>query len=253
MHYLIQIKLKQIKPIFLPLLTSALLLANTAFAADKLPANQIKRITTQYSVTKNGQPFANVKEQFTVVDNTYTVDSVTKGVGVYALFGERKLTSTGEVTQNGLKPKRFELQQGNNANKALLAEFDWAGNTLNMTAKGKSKTAPLHAGAQDLASYVYQFMHLPQPFSATVSAAVTTGKKLSDYTYAVNATPVKIQAGDTAYDTVQLTERDTKAANTVEEKSLWLAKDYYYLPVRIKFVDDEGVELEQTLTSLSIE
>lgn len=249
MRYLKQI----INSTFLPILAGVLMISNTAIAAEKLPVSAIKRITTQYSVTKNGQPFANVKESFVVTNNAYTVESVTKGVGVYALFGERKLSSQGEVTEAGLKPQRFELQQGDNPKKALSADFDWAANTLNMTVKGKPKSAPLSAGTQDLASYVYQFMHLPQPFKASISVSVTTGKKLSSYTYAINPTSVSIQAGDATYETIQLTERDADAANSVEEKSLWLSKAHYYLPVRIKFVDDEGVALEQTLTSLTIE
>lgn len=249
MRYLKQI----INSTFLPVLAGVLMMSNTAIAADKIPANAIKRITTQYSVTKNGQPFANVKESFVVSKNAYTVESVTKGVGVYALFGERKLTSTGELTEAGLKPKHFELQQGDNPKKALLADFDWAANTLSMTVKGKPKTAPLTAGTQDLASYVYQFMHLPQPFKDAITVSVTTGKKLSTYNYVISAQPVSIQAGDATYETIQLTERDADAANSVEEKSLWLSKAHYYLPIRIKFVDDEGVALEQTLTSLSIE
>jgi hypothetical protein len=241
------------KHFMLPLFASVVLSAQAIYAAEKIPASQIKRIQTQYSVTKNGQLFANVKEYFVVSNNSYTVESVTKGVGVYALFGERKLTSSGELTEAGLKPKRFELQQGDNPKKALSADFDWAVNQLNMTVKGKPKTAPLKPGTQDLASYVYQFMHLQQPFKESISVSVTTGKKLSSYTYAINPTSVSIQAGDATYETIQLNERDADSVNSVEEKSLWLSKAHYYLPIRIRFVDDEGVALEQTLTSLSVD
>ncbi|MBA3696873.1 MAG: DUF3108 domain-containing protein, partial [Methylotenera sp.] len=69
--------------------------AQEVFAAAKV--SPPKLIQANYEVTKNGQPFATMKEQFTVTGNTYTIESVSKGVGVYALFGERKLTSTGEI------------------------------------------------------------------------------------------------------------------------------------------------------------
>lgn len=235
------------------LLTAWALTTQLAWAEPTIDVQHIQRIQMHYSVTKNGQPFANVKESFVVSNQRYTIESITKGVGVYALFGERKLISQGELTAAGLKPKRFELQQGDHPKKALSADFDWAANVLNMTVKGRLKTAPLTPGAQDLASYGYQFMYLAKPLDATISVAVTTGKKLNTYTYAISPTSVSMQAGDAIYDTMLLTERGESEASTVEEKSLWLSKAHHYLPIRIKFVDDEGVELEQTLTSLTIE
>ncbi len=54
-----------------------------------------KRIQAVYAVTKNGQPFANVQEQFVITDHHYQLESVTKGIGIYALFGERVLSSHG--------------------------------------------------------------------------------------------------------------------------------------------------------------
>ncbi|MSP86822.1 MAG: hypothetical protein EXR38_03465 [Methylotenera sp.] len=68
-------------------------------------------------MTKNGQPFAKVRELYVISGHTYQVESITKGIGIYALFGERQLTSHGDVTSLGLKQKRFELHQGRDAKK----------------------------------------------------------------------------------------------------------------------------------------
>lgn len=235
------------------LLFALSLTVNLVMAATNIAVNDIKRIQLQYSVTKNGQPFANTKEVFTINNGSYTLESVTKGVGVYALLGERRAISQGSVNDSGLKPLRFELQQGDKAKKALLAEFDWAANILNMTVKGQLKTAPLNPGTQDLASIAYQFMYTPKPMQDTIAVSLTTGKKLSRYTYQVSPVLVRVEALNAAYDTIQLTQGDADATNPMEEKSLWLSPAHYYLPMQMKVVDDAGVTLMQTLTSFTIE
>lgn len=236
------------------LLNLAVLLSATsaAFAEQAALSNAAlpKRIQAVYEVTKNGQPFAKVHEQFAVTDGKYKIESVTKGIGVYALFGERALTSAGEVTPQGLKPARFELRQGDNPKKALLADFDWAKQTLQMTVKGKLKEANLATGTQDLASYAYQFMYLPAPLKNAITVNLTTGKKLNQYQYNINPESETITGAGVQYKTLHLIP---PAQDTQETKELWLAADYHYVPVRILMVDDNGQKLEQTLTELHME
>lgn len=233
--------------LFLLLIAALLCLpvANAARADTGLP----KRIIATYAVTKNDQPFANVREQFTISGSQYQLESITKGIGVYALFGERVLRSQGAVGEQGLKPNRFELRQGDNPKKTLLAEFDWDKNNLRMTVKGKLKEAKLQPGAQDLASFAYQFMYLPQPLKDAVAVTLTTGKKLDQYHYTIQPEAETIQAAEVQFKTLHL----TPSQQDDETKELWLAADYYYLPVRILFVDENGQKLEQILTELQIE
>lgn len=206
-----------------------------------------KYIQAEYTVTKNGLPFANVSEKFVILDHTYQVESITKGIGVYALFGERKLTSAGEVTTQGLKPNRFELHQGDNAKKSLVAEFDWVKQNLRMTVKGKLKEANLMSGTQDLASYAYQFMYLPVPLKGDIAVTLTTGKKLNQYQYKINPTVEVIDAAGVQYKTLHLQQAEE---NKSETKELWLAAEHYYVPVRILMIDENNQEIEQTLTKL---
>jgi Protein of unknown function (DUF3108) len=231
-------------------LLSLLPVSASAEQAKISNADLPKRILAVYAVTKNGQPFANVQEQFVIKGNGYELESVTKGIGVYALFGERVLNSQGEVTAQGLKPRRFELRQGDNAKKTLLAEFDWVKQNLRMTAKGKAKDAALEAGTQDLASFAYQFMYLPKPLKDSVAVTLTTGKKLNQYQYNIKPDAELIDGAGVQYKTLHLTPAQQEGAET---KELWLAADYHYLPVRILLVDENGQKLEQTLTDLKIE
>lgn len=222
-------------------------------ASEKLPAtkNLPKSVVAQYDVTKNGQPFARVKEQFKVIGNQYQVNSVTKGLGVYALLGERKLSSAGEVNAEGLKPTHFELHQGDNAKKTLLADFDWPKKSLQMTVKGQPKTVALTAGAQDLASFAYQFMYLKAAdFKKSITMPVTTGKKLNQYQYKVEG-EVLLEIDGKSYKTLHLVETDPEKS-VAEAKQFWLATEHHYIPVRIMMTED-GATLEQIITELQIE
>ena len=238
--------------LYLSLLNLTILQPLSALAEQAAISNAAlpKRIQAVYAVTKNGQPFANVHEQFVVTDNSYQLESVTKGIGVYALFGERVLSSRGEVNAQGLKPNRFELRQGDNAKKALLADFDWTKQNLRMTVKGKVKDVKLEAGTQDLASFAYQFMYQLKPLQDNVTVTLTTGKKLNQYQYNIKPESETIESAGIQYKTMHLVPA---AQDGQETKELWLATDYHYLPVRILLVDDNGQKLEQTLTELKIE
>lgn len=235
------------------LLSLVFLFSVTSVMAEQVAVSNAalpKRIQAVYEVTKNGQPFAKVHEKFAISGNTYQVESVTKGIGVYALFGERILTSKGELTTQGLKPEQFELRQGDNPKKALLADFDWAKQNLRMTVKGKVKEAPLAAGTQDLASFAYQFMYLPKPLKGDITVALTTGKKLNQYQYHIHPEPALIDCAGVQYKTLHLAP---PVKESEETKELWLAADYHYVPVKILMVDDNGQKLEQTLTELHID
>ncbi len=219
--------------------------------SEKASAIKPKSVIVQYDVTKNGQPFARVKEQFKVTGNQYQVNSVTKGLGVYALLGERKLSSTGELNAEGLKPAHFELHQGDNAKKSLLADFDWPKKSLQMTVKGQPKMAALTAGTQDLASFPYQFMFLKTAdFKKSITMPVTTGKKLNQYQYKVEGEEL-LEIDGKPYKTLHLVETDPEKT-AAESKQFWLATEHHYVPVRIMMTED-GATLEQIITELQIE
>lgn len=221
------------------LLMLVLLSANVASYA--LPKN----VQLEYDVARNGKLFATVKETFTQDGKQYRIKSVTKGLGIYALMGERVLISNGAVTKNGLKPMHFELHQGKGGKKTLIADFDWPRNQLRMQVKGETKTEKLTAGTQDLASYAYQFIFRP-PGKNAVDVTLTTGKSLKQYHYRIIARDVAVAS----YKTLQISN---EAAAGEEKKQLWLAQEQYYLPVRYKLTDEDGEDFEQTLTKLSIQ
>jgi hypothetical protein len=219
-------------------ITLFLLLATSALAAPR-------SVTAVYHVTRNGQPVADVTETFQQENGRYKLESLSKGIGIYGLFGVRRLTSEGEVTAEGLRPTRFEQQQGDDAKALISADFDWAAAVLTLSYKGKTKTVPLTPGTQDLASYAYQFMFFP-PQGDVVQIPVTTGKKLRLYQYRLESRDTLLETAAGNYKTLHF----VNATEGGDEKQLWLGVEANYLPVRIVLPDDKGGALDQVLTSL---
>lgn len=218
-----------------------LFVAHSAAAAPQ-------QLTAVYYATRNSQPFATVTETFTRDGQRYTLESVTEGIGVYALFGKRRLYSEGEVTADGLRPAHFEQQQGDQVKKAVSADFDWVAGTIAMKYKGKTNTAPLETGAQDILSYAYQFMFKP-PQGDEVVMPVTTGKKMRVYRYRIAERDAAVESAAGKYKTVHL----VNAEQNEDQKELWLGAEAHHIPVRITMRDEKGAKIEQTLTSLHVE
>jgi Protein of unknown function (DUF3108) len=208
-----------------------------------------KNIQLEYEVSRNGKLFGQVKETFSQTGKQYRIKSVTKGYGIYALMGERVLTSIGEVTKSGLKPSHFELHQGKSAKKTLIADFLWAKSTLNMQVKGEIRTEKLSPGTQDLASYVYQFM-FKVPIKEALNVTLTTGKRLNTYQYKVLAKGEAVAVGKSSYKTIHISNQ---VSDGEDKKELWLLQDKYYLPARYKLTDEDGESFQQTLTKIYVE
>ena len=205
-----------------------------------------KKITLEYELERDGQLFANVTEYFTQDGKLYQIESVTKGIGIYALLGKRELKSNGVVTKQGLKPLHFESLQSTSAKRTLINDFDWENQRLNMQVKGRKKEQALQDGTQDLLSIMYQFMFKP-PMQTPFAIPLTIGKKLSMTDYEVTTKTQMKKTKACNFDVVTLTER-----NTDEPKIIYLAKDHHYLPVKVVMYDD-GAKFEQNLIKLTVE
>lgn len=223
------------------LLLSTLLLLSAPLA-NAVP----KSMMLTYEVTRDGTHFANVTEIFKQDGKKYTISSVTKGLGVYALMGERTLLSKGDVTKQGLKPTHFESLQSTKPAKNLINDFDWKNRQLNMQVKGEAQQLPLEKGTQDLLSVMYQFMFAP-PKGKAINIPITIGKRLSTQAYSVNLKPQALATGAGNLKAIELVESDEK-----DGKRIFLAVDKQYIPAKIIVVDD-GATLEQTLTAMKIE
>jgi hypothetical protein len=111
-----------------------------------------------------------------------------------------------------------------------------------MQIKDAQETEKLAKGSQDLLSVMYCWMWQP-PKGKGVNLAVANGKKLSPHAFVVTeeSTPLETEAG--TFKVVKLTDVEG-------EKTLYLAKDKGYLPVKL-VVKDDGKHMEQVITSIT--
>lgn len=205
------------------------------------------QITATYGLTKQGQKIGTVAETFKQADGLYQLDSVTSAVGIYALFmkGKIHLISTGEVTDQGLRPLYFEHQRAADPAKTVQADFDWEKMNITHRFDGRSESATLEPGTQDRLSLQYQFMFAP-PGKEDIRLFMTTGKQLNLYQYKL-AGEEKITTPAGQFQTIHLVKQRTADEDGTE---IWLAKKRHFFPVRIIVEEHNGGKLEQNLTSL---
>ena len=205
----------------------------------------------KYELTQNGEILGTVIERF-VIDETgkYHIESTTKGIGLYALFGDRVLISEGNITSEGLKPKHFEFHQGSNVSKDAIVDFDWDNQILITRYKGSETKENIENKTQDLISYLYQFNYenFEEPIIEFVAA---TGKKYKKYQFRITDKKALLSLGDINFETTSiqsLAEKDGKP-----ETQLWLNNKLYKLPVRIRYQEKNGTTLEQNLIQANID
>ncbi len=200
-----------------------------------------KQLELTFALMEQGHTIGTVKEQLVMTGARYALNSLTQGVGLYRLMGQRRMSSRGQVVANQLRPDHFESVPSKQAKKALITDFDWDKKRLTMQVKGEQETVPLSKGTQDLLSVMYCFIWQP-PRATQLMVPVTNGKKLVSRKFVVSeeSAPLTTPAG--RFQVVKLSEVDG-------DKTLYLARDQGYLPVKLEIVDD-GRKLEQVITSV---
>lgn len=224
-----------------------LFLFSTLALSKELPSI----LELKYELTQNGESLGTVIEKFMIDEvGNYHIESITKGIGLYALFGDRVLISEGKISFEGLKPKRFEVHQGSNASKNATVDFDWENQILITRYKGSETKENIENKTQDLISYLYQFNYenFDEPMIEFVAA---TGKKYKKYQFRVVDKKVELSLGNLNFETTSIqsiAEKDGKS-----ETQIWLNNKLYRLPIRIRYHEKNGTTLEQNLVQANID
>ena len=228
------------------LTTIGLGIALLAPAAHAAPQS----VRAQYDVSMNGAPIGVMQDVFEIRDNRYQIVSETHATGVLALVQRRpaRVISSGEVDRAGLRPQAFEATRGNSDARRARADFDWPAKTLTLTHDGRVDTITLPPGTQDRLSVMYQFLFLAPEQLRDLKFAMTNGRKLDQYRYAIGA--------DTALDTplgrlavVHLVKQLAPGDTGTE---IWLARDHALLPVKMRIVEEDGSRFEQVITRIDM-
>ena len=198
----------------------------------------------------NGALIGVMQDAFDIRDNRYQIISETHAIGVLALVQRRpaRVTSSGEVDRSGLRPLAFEATRGNSDARRAKADFDWPAHTLTLTHDGRVDTIKLPPGTQDRLSVMYQFLFLAPEQLRNLKFAMTNGRKLDQYRYAIGP--------DTALDTplgrlavMHLVKQQAPGDTGTE---IWLARDHAMLPVKMRIIEDDGSRFEQIITRIDM-
>ncbi|MCL6556569.1 MAG: DUF3108 domain-containing protein [Burkholderiales bacterium] len=207
------------------------------------------RIVIDFTLIRGEQGLVvgRMRHEWQVTDDQYTLTSTAEATGVFSLFlpGVLLQVSRGLITPEGLKPLSFWIQRGQRQDRTESASFDWGAGSLRFGRSGEEKTVPLPAGSQDVLSVFYQ-LALTAPHNGVLELPVTNGRKFDRYRYRV--------VGEETLDTPLgplVTERLERIQAPGEDAlTLWLARDYHWLPVRLRFVDRRGEVAEQVVDTL---
>jgi len=228
-------------------LSSALLaLATACCAAPSAPQS----VSASYDVFRNGLHIATMDESFEVKDGGYRLASVTRAVGLFALFEKRPLRSdsAGRVTAAGLQPQHFEARRGAADPRQVRADFDWQSQRLTISRDGKTDTVALPPGTQDRISLMYQFMFLAPEKLQRLEFSMTNGRKLGSYRYTVNS-GAEIDTALGRIATLHLVKQHLPDESGAE---IWLSPRHRYLPVKVLVIDEDGSRYEQEVTKLDV-
>ena len=214
--------------------------------AEPLPL----RIDASYDILKQDIKLAEVNETFERKDGRYRIVSVTKPVGLLALFQPETIvvTSEGEIGEQGLLPQHFTHRRTRNAEKNSSADFDWERKELTLSNQNGIKLLALQPYAQDRLSMMYQFAIHPPRARLELQFNMTNGHKLEAYRYQLNpAQTVSVPFGDLRSYYLYTPPQKTKW-----KSEIWLAIDHGFVPCKVVVTEDDGSQLVQVLRTLNM-
>jgi hypothetical protein len=215
---------------------------------ETLPAPPI-HVEIEYRILRKGGVAGVERHSYQAgEDGRYTLTSIAEPKGLLALaLSDLTQKSEGTVTPQGLRPATFIYRYGKNPDKAQRATFDWEMGKLLMETGSRRQEVPLTDGAQDLMSFMYQFMFVP-PLQE-MQLAITNGKRLKTYAYGFDGEEIL----QTPFGEVRCLHIGRSSDDGEEKTDLWLAADYHYLPVKISKTEKDGTVLERIATRLQVE
>jgi hypothetical protein len=163
----------------------------------------------------------------------YKYTSVSKTVGIAAVFSKDKITeiSEGKIIDGQVTPSEYIFEHKRKKKPKLRKQqFDWSANKLSILEPKPVQTINIPKGTQDKASMVLSLMLATSPDFNKTKLKVADKNKLKEYL--VNREgEEQINAGGIDYKTVKLTvSKSGKAPST----KFWLAPKLNYLPIKIE-------------------
>ena len=178
-------------------------------------------------------------------DDNYRLSSVSETTGLVGLFSRQRLAyeSRGRLTARGLRPEHFTTQRVRSGrSEDAAADLDWSAMTAMIGNPQRGVALP--TDAQDVVSFMYQLGLLPLA-PGRIELPITNGWKLERYELDIGGE----EALQTPFGTLRTVPVRQVRRPGQESIELWLAAEYRWLPVRIRFFDREGEPSGEQLVS----
>lgn len=228
------------------LLTFTLLFISTALSAAEIP----HRIEANYDLQVKGVTLAKVREVFVRDGNQYHIESITKPVGLLALFKPETIvaTSEGDIGEHGLLPLKYTHRRTQDSHKNSASEFDWTRHELIHRDNSGIRQLPLAEGTQDRLSMMYQFVVEPPRGRLEIKLDMSNGSIIEKMHYQVKPE----QTVTTSFGTMRSYNLTSLPLNVNKRSNVWLAIDHNFVPCKVVFTEDGSNSLVQVLTDLKI-
>ncbi len=183
---------------------------------------------------------------------------VDTGRGRYELWlrtvdpaGLLDLKSSGSLQAFGIAPEKY-VERVVIANRELRAEFDWTTRVVQFTGRGAGQPAGFLEGVQDPLSLQFHLPLLAQAYPSRF----TPGAEISFQVARRNIETYVFRAE--AFEPVRIGGRDVRALkldrprgpNATRRVEIWMAPEYQWLPVRLRFTDTNDEVWDSVLAAL---
>jgi Protein of unknown function (DUF3108) len=208
-----------------------------------------ERISIEYKLTSAiTDGMANFK--WTRKGTRYEIESSTEATGflVSAFAGVIYQQSVGEITDEGLRPSTFSIRRGEGVTET--AEFQRATNSLQFKGRRESRIVPLNRDMQDMQSFLFQLAFDAPRIAESgdnLDVLVTNARKVYRYQFK----KMGIETLETRMGKIETIRLLSSAPNPEDAYEVWLAPQYFYLPVKIKLYLGK-FPVEQLVTRIGI-
>lgn len=210
--------------------------------SPEIPANPLpRRGKIEYSVrygSGDGLPVGRIVQSWEMENGRYLLASEGETTGLADFFRPQQMRyiSQGQITSKGLRPEAFFITRTRKGKtETARAEFDWNHRKILYGYARDKKTAALEDGAQDLISLAYHFSVSPPP-PGRLLIPVTTGRDLD--LREIEVLPEEVI--NTPMGQLRAVPLRQVVRPGKEHLEVWLAVQYRYLPVRLRYFDREG-------------
>ncbi|CAH1905084.1 conserved exported hypothetical protein [Candidatus Nitrotoga sp. HW29] len=236
-------------------LASLLLLASIVpqalFAATPSVPAHFTNIDAHYDVLKGNIKVATMTETYARTQGGYRIESITKAIGLLAMFKPEiiRVTSEGTLTAKGLRPLTYIQERKLDTDRNTRADFDWKAKNITLTDRAGKRTLPLSTGTQDRLSAMYQFMFAPLQNATELNFNMTNGSKVDEYSYRL--TPD--QSMTISFGTFKALYVASPPQDGENQTELWLATEHGNFPYKMIITESGGDKFTQVLTKINFE